>query len=980
MSQTMAHSTDHRSHQHLRRSLATAIAFVLAISSLALVAPPAGAAPDDPPTVVSLTFDDGNSDQLAAAAIMKSHGMPGTFYVYSGAIGMSGFLTLAQLNGLAADGNEIGGHTLNHTDLTTLPTEEARRQICLDRANLHAWGLAPRSFAYPFAMTSPAISQLVQGCGYNSARNLGDIESRFGCAGCPPAESIPPSSPYETKALDQVDSTWTLQDFKDAVTNAEQAGGGWVQLTFHNFCGAVCGELSVSEAVFTEFLDWLALRQASNNTTVKTVGEVIGGTVKAPVATSDPTPITDPSGLNNPGFETLNSSGVPMCWQQAGYGNNTAAFSTVSPGRTGNRASRVTVSNYVDGDAKLLPSLDLGTCAPPVTPGTSYVLRSWYTSTASTQYAVYLRTSAGGWEYWTSSPYFAASPTYTQAVWTTPAIPPGYTGISFGLNLISDGTLTTDDYSISATDAKPVTSAAVSPTIPDGTDGWYKTKPTVTLTVETGSAGAVRQYSYDGTTWVDYTAPIVVPDGVHTLRYRGKTDDTVFEDARTLSLKVDSTAPTVAPTFDKATRTVNATAADATSGAGAIQYREGTGPWGTFTGPMTMGPEATSLEFRVTDTAGNVSPVATLPVPVALTSTSSVTPTAPDGANGWYDTLPKVTLTKTSGSATSVLEYAIGNGPWTTYNAPIELSDGTESLTYRVRDGDEVEDSHTLDLKVDTTAPQVTPAFDKTTRKVSATADDGGSGIDRIEQRVGGGAWATYTGAWVPADAATTVEFRAVDKAGNTSAVKTLSVPERHAASTVRLSLSPSSTTYGKRVTATVDVAVPAGEPAATGVVTVLADGKAVGSGSLVNGAATVTLAGPLAARRHTLTATYAGDATTKPSTSAPAVLTIAKATPKLTFSLSSSKAKAGKTRVKVKTVVSVPGTSVRAAGRVYVTVNGKVVGRATLSSGRNGRLTLTLPKFKNRMSGKKVKISVKFTGSSTMKAVTSTKRTLRIR
>ncbi|MFI5429884.1 polysaccharide deacetylase family protein [Aeromicrobium sp. UC242_57] len=131
----------------------------LALVPGVLLAGPAQAAADDPPTVVSLTFDDGNSDQMAAAAIMKAHSMPGTFYVNSGSIGQSGFLTRAQLDALAADGHEIGGHTLNHTDLTTLPNDEAKRQICLDRANLIDWGFAPRSFAFPFAMTSTAIAQ-----------------------------------------------------------------------------------------------------------------------------------------------------------------------------------------------------------------------------------------------------------------------------------------------------------------------------------------------------------------------------------------------------------------------------------------------------------------------------------------------------------------------------------------------------------------------------------------------------------------------------------------------------------------------------------------------------------------------------------------------------------------------------------------------------------------------------------------------------
>ena len=70
-----------------------------------------------------------------------------------------------------------------------------------------------------------------------------------------------------------------------------------------------------------------------------------------------------------------------------------------------------------------MPSLDLGECAPTVTPGTTYTLGEWYKSTAVTQFALYYRTANGLWQYWTSSPWFAASATYTQATWVTPAMP-----------------------------------------------------------------------------------------------------------------------------------------------------------------------------------------------------------------------------------------------------------------------------------------------------------------------------------------------------------------------------------------------------------------------------------------------------------------------------------------------------------------------------------------------------------------------------
>jgi hypothetical protein len=113
------------------------------------------------------------------------------------------------------------------------------------------------------------------------------------------------------------------------------------------------------------------------------------------------------------------------------------------------------MTGYTSGDSKLLPSLDAGSCAPPATAGKTYSLRAWYTSTASTQFAVYYRNSAGTWVYWTSSPWLAPTTTYSQASFTTPALPAGATAISFGLNLFSNGTLVTDDYAMYDTVGAP---------------------------------------------------------------------------------------------------------------------------------------------------------------------------------------------------------------------------------------------------------------------------------------------------------------------------------------------------------------------------------------------------------------------------------------------------------------------------------------------------------------------------------------------
>ena len=447
------------------RWIATLTGLILALTTVGIAAPSQAAV--GPNTVVTLSFDDANADQTAAVSILNAAGLKGTFYIPSGFVGAAGYLTRAQLTSIAASGHEIGGHTVNHADLTAVTPAEASRQVCTDRATLTSWGFPMTSFAYPFASVNAAAEAAVQGCGYNSARGLGDIQTPFGCAGCTFAETLPPTDPFYVKAPDEVTSAWTLANLQSTVTNAETTGG-WVQLTFHHICATACDpqNLWITPSTLTAFTTWLAARSATNNTHVETAHQAVGGAVK-PLVASPNTAAPGPgvNGVQNPSLETVGADGVPTCFKVQGYGTNTPTYATVTPGHTGQVAEKLTMANYVSGDSKLMLTLDLGTCAPTVTPGHTYSLRAWYNSTVTTQFNVQKRDASGTWTYWTDSPYFAASATYAQAAWTTPAVPAGTTAIAFGLNLIKNGQLITDDYalydSVGAPPVGPTTSLAV---------------------------------------------------------------------------------------------------------------------------------------------------------------------------------------------------------------------------------------------------------------------------------------------------------------------------------------------------------------------------------------------------------------------------------------------------------------------------------------------------------------------------------------
>lgn len=412
---------------------------------------------------MSLTFDDSLANQRPAADTLRTQGLAGSFYAVDQWVGRPGYFSRADLMHLNATGHEIGGHTVSHADLATVSTDEARRQVCNNRATLESWGLRPTTFAYPYASSTSAVEDAVRDCGYVAARGLGDVRSPAGCYGCPRAESLAPEDPYYLQAPDQVDSTWTLSTLQWSVRQAARSGG-WLLLTFHGICAPLgipsCpAETSTTPATFTAFARWLARYRSTptNRTAVRTVDEQLRAQrgadypVYRPATRVAAPPAADPgvNAIRNADLETANSAtGYPDCFQAGGYGTNQPSFATSSPGRSGSVAQSVAVTGYVDGDAKLLPRLDLGECAPTVVAGRQYQLGVWFQSTAITQLALYYRDADGVWRYWTSGPWIGAASAWTHADMLSPPVPAGATALSFGLALIANGTLRTDDYSL----------------------------------------------------------------------------------------------------------------------------------------------------------------------------------------------------------------------------------------------------------------------------------------------------------------------------------------------------------------------------------------------------------------------------------------------------------------------------------------------------------------------------------------------------
>ncbi|HEY2193844.1 MAG TPA: polysaccharide deacetylase family protein [Actinomycetospora sp.] len=425
-------------------AIAVAVGFLVPAVAPPAAAPPAAAPPSPAPAaapapvaasgptlpIVSLTFDDGLAGQMQYLQTMQQHGLVGTFFINSGAIGQPNYMTRADLAQIAASGDEIGGHTVSHPNLTEDAPDETARQICDDRATLHSWGFDPVSFAYPFGAASPPVEAAARDCGYASARldrgGVGPVSAT--CPDCVPGESVPPRDPYAIRTPPDITTATTLADLEGLVTGAQAAGGGWVPLIFHHEACTTCGNLSTSPALFDQFAGWLADQQRAGTLAVRTVSQVVGGP-GGPVHTAPPPAAT---AMPN-GDLSQSSTTVPDCWEASGFGQNTADYRWTPPAPGVPATETVTVSSYTNGDATLLPRLDLGQCTVTATPGVPIHLAAQYRSTVPTQFEVYRRTSTGSWVYWTSSPWVAPAPAWQPVTWDTPPPPPDTEGVAAGL-------------------------------------------------------------------------------------------------------------------------------------------------------------------------------------------------------------------------------------------------------------------------------------------------------------------------------------------------------------------------------------------------------------------------------------------------------------------------------------------------------------------------------------------------------------------
>lgn len=130
------------------------------------------------PGAVALTFDDAfrNVFEHALPELVR-HGFPATVFVVSGRCGgwndwdQKGYrgiprlplMSWDELKQLAAAGIELGGHGVDHPDLTAIAPERAREQMQACRLEIEQrTARRVRWFAYPYGLTAPHLLEMAR--------------------------------------------------------------------------------------------------------------------------------------------------------------------------------------------------------------------------------------------------------------------------------------------------------------------------------------------------------------------------------------------------------------------------------------------------------------------------------------------------------------------------------------------------------------------------------------------------------------------------------------------------------------------------------------------------------------------------------------------------------------------------------------------------------------------------------------------------
>jgi hypothetical protein len=348
----------------------------------------------------------------------------------------------------------------------------------------------------------------------------------------------------------------------------------------------------------------------------------------------------------------------------------------------------------------------------------------------------------------------------------------------------------------------PTTAMSIDGALGDG--GWYTSAVQVTLTpFDSVSDIALTRHRVDGGAWLTGLTFPLETDGIHQVDFYSVDNAGNREDVQSEALLVDAGPPitlhSIAGTAGQADWyrspvTVTLMPTDLASGPAATYYRVDSGSWISGT-QFTVSQEGMhTAQFYTRDYAGNVEDVHSLAVNV-----DTVSPSPPFGLAsnplGWTSTnsftITWNSLADASGIAgawhklnaeptgnTDGAYQAGASGMISGVQAPAEgkhtvylwLQDGAGNVNYQTRNV--LNQALWYDATPPTTTVQLTGALGQngwytSVVGVNLTGEDARSGVDRYYHRLLGGEWVEGQSFQVTTPGRHTVQYYAVDGAGN---------------------------------------------------------------------------------------------------------------------------------------------------------------------------------------------------------------------
>lgn len=346
------------------------------------------------------------------------------------------------------------------------------------------------------------------------------------------------------------------------------------------------------------------------------------------------------------------------------------------------------------------------------------------------------------------------------------------------------------------------------------TDGTWTT---TSLTLEasgsldnmTASENLIYEYSLDGVNFTVGKSLTISNDGTFTVYFKVTDEAGLSCPVVTRKVQIDGTAPTLplyAATENGAkyesgvwathpvTFTLSGSVDEGSTVAG-YEYRIDGGEWQPGDTATLTVPGKYVIEYCSVDVAGNRSTTGTSDIWIDMQAPSApAIGFAPEYTEGAWSVLP-ITVTA-SGSVDDFTSesrlqyvYSLDGAPFVTGDTlPVDM-DGSHTLSFKVIDDAGLEsDIVTATVNVDTTPPSQ-PLYEAlagtrnytaaswsretVTFSISGSIDEGGSELAGYEYRIDGGIWQSGDSLSLTATGKYTVEYRALDVAGNYSSVGT---------------------------------------------------------------------------------------------------------------------------------------------------------------------------------------------------------------